>query len=119
MWQVSRRARRPLPLTASEVLLEQSPCPPLVLFGDDSQGVTENDEMADHSLAESSGGSPGPPHRNPALTSALLESLYAIDVECEGMYTATLHYSLTKHVHAIRKTVAEMMAEITGPTSPA
>lgn len=70
--------------------------------------------MADLSLATPLGGFPDPPHRNPALAALLLESLYAIDVECEAMHYASPHYSITKHVHAIRRSVAEMVSEIAG-----
>jgi hypothetical protein len=70
--------------------------------------------MADLSLTHSLGGFPEPPHSNGALAALLLESLYAIDAECEAMHYASPHYSITKHVHAIRRSVAEMVAEIAG-----
>ena len=70
--------------------------------------------MADLSFTDPLGGFPEPPHRNPALAASLLESLYAIDAECAAMYYASPHYSTTKHVHAIRRSVAEMVAEIAG-----
>ena len=70
----------------------------------------QSQRMADLSLADPLGGFPEPPHRNPALASSLLESLYAIDAECTAMYYASPHYS-TRHAHAIRRSVAEMVAE--------
>ncbi|HKO20693.1 MAG TPA: hypothetical protein VJU82_17600 [Acidobacteriaceae bacterium] len=44
----------------------------------------------------------------------LLDGLSAIDAECQALYSASPHYSITKHLHAIRQSVAEIVAEIAG-----
>jgi hypothetical protein len=58
------------------------------------------------------GGFPEPPCRNPELAALLLDGLSAIDAECQALYYASPHYSITKHLHAIRQSVAEIVAEI-------
>ena len=70
--------------------------------------------MAGRSVVDQSIGFPEPPQSNPALAALLLESLHAIDAECQAMQYASMHYSVTKHVHAIRHSVAQMLAEIGG-----
>lgn len=71
-------------------------------------------KLANRPLADRLSGFPEHPRSNPALAAVLLENLYAIDAECEAMYYASLHYSITKHVHAIRQSVAEIIEEIAG-----
>lgn len=60
------------------------------------------------------GGFPESASRNPELAALLLDGLSAIDAECQALYYVSPHYSITKHLHAIRRSVAEMVAEITG-----
>lgn len=49
-----------------------------------------------------------------ALSAMLLESLTAIAAECDLLRRTALHSSLTKHVHAIEESVADMVEEIAG-----
>lgn len=60
------------------------------------------------------GGFPESPNRNPELAALLLDGLSAIDAECQALYYVSPNYSITEHLHAIRRSVAEMVAEITG-----
>lgn len=59
-------------------------------------------------------GFPAPTALNCAISAVLLESLSAIAAECSLLRRTALHYALTKHVHAIEDTVADMVEEITG-----
>jgi hypothetical protein len=59
-------------------------------------------------------GFPAPAALHCALSATLLESLSAIAAECDLLRRTALHYSLTRHVHSIEETVAEMVDEITG-----
>ena len=54
---------------------------------------------------------------NCAVSAMLLESLSAIAAECDLLRRTALHYSLTKHVHAIEDTLTLIMDEITGGRS--
>lgn len=66
-----------------------------------------HDSIADY-------GFPAPTALKCAMSALLLESLSAIAAECNLLRTTALHSSLTKHVHTIEDTVAEMVDEITG-----
>jgi predicted TIM-barrel enzyme len=70
--------------------------------------------MLELDVATSTGGFPEPFSANSVLSAALLESLCSISAECEFLHSATLHYSLTKHVHAIVESVNAFAVEITG-----
>lgn len=59
-------------------------------------------------------GFPEPPSSNPALAAALLESVAAIAAECDLMRRSTLHYPVTKHLHAIEDCLRDIVVEVTG-----
>jgi len=64
-----------------------------------------------------SGPAEAPPD-NRSLAETLLEALRAIHGECQRMKEETLHYSLTKHVHAIQESVCQMTSKLTGRQCP-
>lgn len=74
--------------------------------------------MSDLSLPEPMGGFPEPAPDNCLLAATLLRSLKTIQIECELMHREALHYPLTKHIHAIRDSVMQMVMEITGRDCP-
>ena len=53
------------------------------------------------------------PRNNSALSAKLIQSLSAIQFEGDVMHRESLHYSVTKHVHAIRESVDQMLSEVT------
>ena len=70
--------------------------------------------MPDFTDSSAPFGFPAPTAVNCALSAMLLESLSAIAAECDLLRRTALHYSLTKHVHAIEACVADMVEEIAG-----
>jgi len=70
--------------------------------------------MLELDVTTSTGGFPEPFSANSVLSAALLESLCSVSAECEFLHTASLQYSLTKHLHAIVESVNPLAAEITG-----
>ena len=70
--------------------------------------------MLEPDVTTPTGGFPKPRSANSIFSVVLLESLCSVSAECEFLHTASLQYSLTKHLHAIVESVNPLAAEITG-----